>query len=230
MATSATTTAPQTAIPAKACTQPPSSRLRTPTEMSTAAIPAAIPAALPHASAPCAPCGIRVAAATRAIETTTATITSIDDGGGSWIPLAGCAARRKTASPPVVRAAPISSTRRGACLVRIARTPRATTSATASIGCTTATGATARAATWDPVPSMVADCPSIQRRRLTRRRRLRPPGVRLSSAASCCRTAPTANSTAASIASSRPAAGLPEAASGCACIRTGLPRKTLPSA
>ena len=124
-------------------------------EMRTAAIPAAIPAAEPQASAPCAPCPSSVAPATRATETTTAMTTSIDDGGRSVLPAAGCAASRKTARPPVVRAAPSSSSRSGACWLRTARRPRATTRAAASIGCTTATGATARAATCDPVPSMV---------------------------------------------------------------------------
>ena len=94
--------------------------------------------------------------------------------------------------------------------VRIARIPSATTSPTASTGCTTATGATARAATCAPVPSMVAACPSIQRRRFISQPQAEPTGVLLSSAASCCRTAPTANSIAASTASSRPRSGLPE--------------------
>ena len=130
-------------------------------------MPAATPAAVPQASAPWAPCPNRVAPATSRTETTTATSTSTDDGGAVWMPLAGCAATRKTARPPVVSAAPNSSSRRGACRVRIARRPSATTSPTDSIGCTTATGATARAATWVPVPQNVAACPNIQRFRLT---------------------------------------------------------------
>src|SRR3954469_23579124 len=143
MATTATRMAPQTATPANACTQPPSCRLRTPTEISTAPMPAATPAAVPHASAPWAPCPNSVAPATSTTETTTAAITSTDDGGTVWMPFAGWAATRNTARPPVVRAAPNSSSRSGACRVRIARSPSATTRPTESIGCTPAARAPA---------------------------------------------------------------------------------------
>ena len=52
---------PHTVAPARTRAQPPASRLRMPTEMSTAAIPAAMPAAAPHPTAPCGPCPSRVA-------------------------------------------------------------------------------------------------------------------------------------------------------------------------
>ena len=52
------------------------------------------------------------------MDRTTAVTTARVDGWGSPTPDAGRAANRKTARPPVVRAAPISSCRSGACRLR----------------------------------------------------------------------------------------------------------------
>jgi hypothetical protein len=107
--------------------------------------------------------------------------------------------------------------------LRTARRPSPKTKVTAKVGCTTATAATANAATCDPVPSIVAAWPTIHLFRFSRRRRLRPLAVMLSSAASCCSTAPTANSTAASVARVRPRTGFPVGASASACMRCSCP-------
>ena len=125
----------------------------------------------------------------------------------------------------MVRAPPRRSAFRGTVRWRNARMARATTRPTASTGWTTATGASARAATWSPVPDAVASCPTTHFGLVTSRRHCSPLADVLPSAASCCSTAPTAKSTAHSTASSapapNPAAGLDaaSASTGPACPR-----------